>query len=560
MDAADEQMKQLLAIGASGAASSLEELVESTADGVDAARMDLVRKMPRDGRGRARARRRARRAAPRRGGRRGARRRDDGRGTLARRAKKFDEAEPLLVGARDAWARELGEEHEKTLKAANSLAVVFANTGRMEEAEALYRATYDARRRSSATRAPRHAELGRQPRGPAHADGPSLEEAEDSTARRTRARKKKSATIHPDRMSANNLAPCSRTRAAWRRPRSKSARRTRREARSRSATTTPTRWARPTTSRSCSKDGPYGGGRGALPRDVRRAQEEARRRPPRHAESANNLAVQATGRGHALPYGGGRAASTTPRAASGAEEAARGDVRPTRRARPPTARGRPRDFARQEGAKARRGGRDRPGGARADRAEAADMQARSGSRLPRTTRAARARRRTSRRCTAGRRRSPEASIADFMRAADRAAASATSWGLRPMGTSLEIGGQLGARAPARRARVALRVPASAREPPSSSRGGARAGRVAARRERGARRSASEVARLRAWRARPSGNGARRRARARRPSVSRSRSEQRATSAPERFTPCSQCTRTRLRRGGRQSEVDGGGGG
>ena len=33
-------------------------------------------------------------------------------GYLAYQAKKYDEAEPLLVGARDAWTRELGEEHD----------------------------------------------------------------------------------------------------------------------------------------------------------------------------------------------------------------------------------------------------------------------------------------------------------------------------------------------------------------------------------------------------------------------------------------------------------------
>ena len=48
--------------------------------------------------------------------------------------------------ASDAWARELGEEHEKTLKAANSLAIVFDMTGRMDEAEALYRRVLAARR------------------------------------------------------------------------------------------------------------------------------------------------------------------------------------------------------------------------------------------------------------------------------------------------------------------------------------------------------------------------------------------------------------------------------
>ena len=44
MSAADDKMKQLLEIGESGA-TTLEELVESTADGVDVARMNLVRDM-----------------------------------------------------------------------------------------------------------------------------------------------------------------------------------------------------------------------------------------------------------------------------------------------------------------------------------------------------------------------------------------------------------------------------------------------------------------------------------------------------------------------------------
>ena len=68
-------------------------------------------------------------------------------GRLARQAKKFDEAKPLLVGAHAAWAVELGEEHEKTLAAANDLALLLKDTGRVAEAEQLYRATYDARKK-----------------------------------------------------------------------------------------------------------------------------------------------------------------------------------------------------------------------------------------------------------------------------------------------------------------------------------------------------------------------------------------------------------------------------
>ena len=60
-------------------------------------------------------------------------------GRLARQAKKFDEAKPLLVGAHAAWAVELGEEHEKTLAAANDLALLLKDTGRVAEAEQLYR-------------------------------------------------------------------------------------------------------------------------------------------------------------------------------------------------------------------------------------------------------------------------------------------------------------------------------------------------------------------------------------------------------------------------------------
>ena len=67
---------------------------------------------------------------------------------LARMARKYDEAEPLLVNARDAWTRELGEEHEKTLVAAAQLAFVLAATGRLEEAEPLFRATYDTRKKT----------------------------------------------------------------------------------------------------------------------------------------------------------------------------------------------------------------------------------------------------------------------------------------------------------------------------------------------------------------------------------------------------------------------------
>ncbi len=147
MDAADGQMKQLLKIGESGA-TSLEELVESTADGDDVARMKLARvmlnKMGEYALALAVARGELRLAEA------GVDRADAAfhAGVLARQANKNDEAETLLVEARDTRARELGEDHNQTLMAAAELAGVFKDTARSAEAEPLYRAILKSRKKN----------------------------------------------------------------------------------------------------------------------------------------------------------------------------------------------------------------------------------------------------------------------------------------------------------------------------------------------------------------------------------------------------------------------------
>ena len=126
-------------------------------------------------------------------------------GRLARQAKKFDEAKPLLVGAHAAWAVELGEEHEKTLAAANDLALLLKDTGRVAEAEQLYRATYDARKKK----------LGEDHPDTLNSAGNlafllkntgRTEEAEPLYRARYDAKKKKLGEDHPDTLdSAGNL-------------------------------------------------------------------------------------------------------------------------------------------------------------------------------------------------------------------------------------------------------------------------------------------------------------------------------------------------------------------
>ena len=55
-----------------------------------------------------------------------------------------EEAEALYRATYEAQKKKLGKDHPDTLMSANNLALLLAKTGRKEEAEALYRATDDA--------------------------------------------------------------------------------------------------------------------------------------------------------------------------------------------------------------------------------------------------------------------------------------------------------------------------------------------------------------------------------------------------------------------------------
>ena len=127
-------------------------------------------------------------------------------GRLARQAKKFDEAKPLLVGAHAAWAVELGEEHEKTLAAANDLALLLKDTGRVAEAEQLYRATYDARKKKLGEDHP-HTLDSASDLAAVLKGTDRVEEAETLLRGKYDAQKKKLGEDHPDTLnSANDLA------------------------------------------------------------------------------------------------------------------------------------------------------------------------------------------------------------------------------------------------------------------------------------------------------------------------------------------------------------------
>ena len=59
----------------------------------------------------------------------------------------MEEAEALYRATYDAHKKKLGDDHPDTLGAAYNLANLLSDTGRKEEAEELYRATYDARKK-----------------------------------------------------------------------------------------------------------------------------------------------------------------------------------------------------------------------------------------------------------------------------------------------------------------------------------------------------------------------------------------------------------------------------
>ena len=59
----------------------------------------------------------------------------------------MEEAEPLYRATYDALKKKLGEDHPDTLRSAGNLAILLEKTGRVEEAETLLRANYDTKKK-----------------------------------------------------------------------------------------------------------------------------------------------------------------------------------------------------------------------------------------------------------------------------------------------------------------------------------------------------------------------------------------------------------------------------